>query len=100
GADATRLLDPSEESGGMERLLAFLANASAERVEFVGDSAPADAARFIQLFGLGDAPLATIAVRTNEGGGVTLLDATGAGVARTYGDAQTPPLLRAWLQRD
>lgn len=96
GPAASGLLDPSVESGGVERLLSFLANARAEAVSLgPSDSAPVE--RFIQLFGLADEPLATIGVRARPGGGVTLLDHGEGGARRDYSAEQTPPLLRAWL---
>ncbi len=95
GPAATRLADPAEESGGVERVLAFLSNAQAESVTLGGE--PGAPERFIQVFGLGDAPIATIGVLRSESGGLILLDETQPGVVKSYSAAQTPPLLRAWL---
>lgn len=98
GPAATRLLDPTVESGGVERTLAFLANAQAERVELGDRDEPPS--RFMQVFGLGDEPLATIGVSLDNDGRVTLVDQNESSARRTYAAEQTPPLLRAWLAMD
>lgn len=93
-----RPIEPSAESEGVERTIAFLANASAERVELAdGDESPN---HFIQVFGLSDDPLATIGVLVGDDGRLTLVDEHGFSARRTYAAEQTPPLLRAWLAMD
>lgn len=92
---ASGLLDPTEESGGVERTLAFLANARAERVELGEPVAPPS--RFIQVFDLAYEPLATIGVSLEADGRITLIDQNESAASRTYAAEQVPPLLRAWL---
>ncbi len=99
GAAAERLADPMEESGGVERLLAFLANAQAESVTLDPAAAEGEPGeRFIQIFGLGDEPIATIEAGSAMMGGLVLLDESQPGVVKSYSAAQIPPLLRAWLE--
>jgi hypothetical protein len=99
GEAATRLADPTEESGGVERLLSFLSNAQAETVAIDPDRAGVVTLdRFIQIFGLGDEPIATIGVGRTDSGGLVLFDESQPDVVRTYSAGQTPPLLRAWLE--
>lgn len=100
GDAATRLLDPAEESGGVERTLAFLANAQAQDVSISREEGPAPT-HAIQVFGLNDEPLATIGVEWSVVDGVrrlALTDDARREVARLYGEEQAPPLLRAWLE--
>jgi hypothetical protein len=98
GPAATRLLDPTVESGGVERTLAFLANAQADRVELGERDEPPP--HFIQVIDIADDPLATIGVLLEDDGRVTLVDQNESSARRTYAAEQTPPLLRAWLAMD